>query len=153
MIGRLRDITDIFKHPEHKTPPSGFAYGALARVLARRLGHPAEFNAFIAEDAKRNLLAQVAERFGREGLIAAGREVAAESAHPFVRALRAQSTPMQVLRVWMQLEVLAHAHNRVRVLDLRDDALWLLRTRLGAPDARPLVEEEPAHLGCVARFP
>lgn len=135
-----------------KVRASRFAYGPLAGVLARRIGCPADFGAFITEETKRDLLTRVLARFGREGVVETGREVAAESAHPFVRVLRAQSTPSLMLTAWMQIEVLAHAHNRVRVLDLQDCSLQLLRFRLGARDERPLIEEDLLILGVLEGF-
>lgn len=129
-----------------------FAYGPLAGVLARRIGCPADFGAFVTEETKRELLTQVLARFGRDGVVETGREVAAESAHPFVRVLRAQSTPSLMLTAWMQIEVLAHAHNRVRVLDLQDNSLRLLRFRLGERDEHPLIEEDLLILGVLEGF-
>ena len=135
-----------------KDHASGFAYGPLVGVLARRIGSPADFGAFTTEETKRALLARVLDRFGQDGIVETGREVAAESAHPFVRVLLAQPTPSLVLTAWMQIEVLAHAHNRVRVLDLRDNSLRLLRVRLGERDGCPLIEEDLFILGVLEGF-
>lgn len=135
-----------------KAHASGFAYGPLAGVLARRIGSSSDFGAFITEETKRDLLARVLDRFGPDGIVETGREVAAESAHPFVRVLRAQPTPSQVLTAWMQIEVLAHAHNRVRVLDLRENSLQLQRVRLGERNGCPLVEEDLFILGVLEGF-
>ncbi len=135
-----------------KAPTPGFAYGPLVGVLARRVESPANFGAFVSEQTKRALLAQVVARFGHAGVVEVGREVAAESAHPFVRVLLAQPTPALLLSAWMQIEVLAHAHNRVRVIDINDGALQLQRFRLGAGDERPLIEEDLFILGVLQGF-
>ncbi|MCR4298459.1 MAG: helix-turn-helix transcriptional regulator [Gallionella sp.] len=135
-----------------KANANSFAYGPLTGVLARRVGCPADFGTFTTEEIKRELLARVLDRFGRNGLVETGREVAAESAHPFVLALLAQPTLSRFLIAWMQIEVLAHAHNRVRVLDLRDHSLHLRRVRLGERDGCPLVEEDMFILGVLQGF-
>lgn len=129
-----------------------FAYGPLVSVLARRTQCALDTGPFVAEEIKRTLLARVLQQSGRDGLIEAGREVASESAHPFVRVLRAQPNPLQLFRAWMQIEVLAHAHNRVRLLDLQCDSLQLLRLRLGDGGAHPLIEEDLFILGVLQGF-
>ena len=134
-----------------KAHASGFAYGPLVGVLARRIGSPADFGAFTTEETKRALLARVLDLFGQDGIVETGREVAAESAHPFVRVLRAQPTPSLMLTAWMQIEVLAHAYNRIRVLDLQDNSLRLLRLRLKAREY-PLVEEDLFIIGVLEGF-
>lgn len=135
-----------------KTRAREFAYGPLVSVLARRTQFALDSGPFVAEEIKRALLARVLDQSGGDGLVEAGREVASESAHPFVRVLRAQSNPLQLFRTWMQIEVLAHAHNRVRLLDLQPTSLRLLRLRLGNHDARLLVEEDLFILGVLQGF-
>lgn len=135
-----------------KTRAIEFAYGPLVSVLARRIQCTLDSGPFVAEEIKRTLLARVLEQFGRDGLIEVGREVASESAHPFVRVLLAQPNPLQLFRAWMQIEVLAHAHNRVRLLDLQYDSLQLLRLRLGDNGARPLIEEDLFIMGVLQGF-
>jgi AraC-like DNA-binding protein len=127
------------------------AYGPLVRELERRLALPSRPPGRGARPDgahKRRLLRLARERFGPRFLPTLGRSLSAEVGHPFIRALAQAPSPEVLLQRWCRLEVLAHSHNRVVVLEVGPRHVQLRRTRAGG--GAPTGDEDALVLGLLA---
>jgi len=71
---------------------------------------------------------------------ALGRGVAEATGHPFIRALILAPDAVVLMRRWERFEILAHSGNRVRVLEIGEHGLRLVRVRV--PGGAPSDEED-----------
>lgn len=122
-----------------------FAYGPLVAELERGLVARGVLRSGTPRGApsaryKRELLTLAAEHLGPHFVAAFARGLAHGTAHPFLQALLAARTPSRMLVQWQRLEVLAHAANRVRALEVGDTSVRLLRTTVGG--GTPALEED-----------
>ena len=108
------------------------AYGPLVALLERRLvaaGVSVPPAATFPNDAdrKRALLRLGEAELGPDFATQLGVEAAAQTGHPFVRALVLAPNASELMRRWCRLEILAHSRNRVRVRELSDGRLRIVR--------------------------
>lgn len=99
---------------------SEHAYSPLVALLERRLRAagvtvPPAGEASLAGERKRSMLRLGVATLGAEFATQLGRDAAAQTGHPFVRALVLAPNAGELMRRWCRLEIFAHSRNRVRV--------------------------------------
>jgi AraC-like DNA-binding protein len=123
------------------------AYGPLVALLERRLvaaGVSVPPAGALPHDAerKRALLRLGEAELGPEFATQLGVEAAAQTGHPFVRALVLAPSPSELMRRWCRLEILAHSGNRVRVRELDGGTLRIVRVRVREGGGAPSEHED-----------
>jgi AraC-like DNA-binding protein len=129
-----------------------FASAVLVSVVRRALADagiavtaPAPEGALVPLEAKRRLLAEVAEQHGLLPLLRVGLSLPVSPPDPAISALAAAGTPRDLLERWNRLERFLHSRHRVVVTGA--GAHHLVAEHAGPPGAPPEPAEDVLILG------